>query len=80
MMARTVLDKLCVSSEETSAYLNWLWVRMKNQIQLPLNWAMVEALANMLLEHKELDGPVSRAVFRETEKTWMRIRHQAIDE
>lgn len=45
---------LVSSDDELEPYIGWLWIRARNILQLPVNWAVVEALANELIRDKTI--------------------------
>jgi len=54
----------CGNAEEADAYLNWLWLSVRNQLRLPHNWACVQALAKALMKHKTLSYRKAREIIR----------------
>lgn len=54
-----------LSQEVTDAYMKWLWLRVGAYLQLPWNWAAVEAIADALVEHGQLGYRRARDVIRQ---------------
>jgi hypothetical protein len=52
--AMNLMAGFCGSQRELGAYLRWLQIRAQELVTHPPNWAMIEAVANALIERKEL--------------------------
>lgn len=54
--ARRLASHLINEETELNAYLQWLWVRARNILNNPLNWAAVTILAKAISEETEIRG------------------------
>jgi hypothetical protein len=52
--ASEYLAFLCGNDEETSAYLELIWIRTRNLLKVPGHWAAVQAVADELFKHSYL--------------------------
>jgi len=54
----------CGDEEEANAYLNWLWLSVRNQLNLPHNWVCVRAVAKALMKQKTLSYREAREIIQ----------------
>ena len=54
----------CGNAEEADAYLNWLWLSVRNRLRLQHNWVCVQAVAKALMKHKTLSYRTAREIIR----------------
>jgi hypothetical protein len=67
----SLLDHLTASSEESNAYLNWLWVKAHNLIMKPVNQAAVKALAAELLKLRTIRYVQARIIIRIAQESFI---------
>jgi ATP-dependent Zn protease len=60
------------SSEETDAYLKWLWIRTVNSLSRQLVWRKVEAVAIALLDRRELTRSEVKEILVAEERRFLR--------
>jgi ATP-dependent Zn protease len=60
----SLTGSLCGDDEETYAYLNWLLLSVRNELQLPYNWARVYAVAQALMQQKTLSYHKAREIIQ----------------
>jgi hypothetical protein len=59
--AVNLAEYVCGNDEEIEAYLAWLKIRTANLLARPERWAMVEAVAQALLEREAISGRQAKA-------------------
>jgi hypothetical protein len=57
-------DTQCGDAEEADAYLTWLRLGVRNELNLPHNWARVRAVAEALMKHKTLSYRKAREIIQ----------------
>jgi ATP-dependent Zn protease len=57
-------DSQCGDEEESSAYLNWLLLSVRNELHLPHNWICVRALAEVLMKKKTISYAKTREIIQ----------------
>lgn len=55
---------VCGSEQECSAWIKRLFIRTRNQLELPDVWRAVEALANELMERETIRGVEARKIIQ----------------
>lgn len=60
----SLTEKQCGDEEEANAYLNWLLLSVRNELNLPDNWVRVRAVAEALMEKKTLNYRKAREIIR----------------
>lgn len=55
-------EAIVSSHDELEAYINWLWLRTRNLLSLPVYWAAVQALAEELIICKEIKTRKARRI------------------
>jgi hypothetical protein len=56
--------EVCGSAEECSAWINWLFIRTRNHLQLGHIWLAVEFLAEELMKRKTIRSADARDIIR----------------
>ena len=64
--ASDYVSYLCVSSEESEAYINWLWIKTKKMIMNPTKWCSVKRLAEELLDCRRIGYVKARKIIKES--------------
>lgn len=65
--------------EETGWYVNWLWHRTRLMLQLPCNWAPVQAVATELLEHRRIGEKHLREIIRQAIVNYIKDNKSKLD-
>jgi hypothetical protein len=60
--AMKLMAGFCGSQKELGAYLRWLQIRAQELVTHPPNWTIIEAVANTLMERKELTCEEIRSI------------------
>jgi hypothetical protein len=55
---------MCSSTDECSAWINWLFIRTRNRLSLRHIWHAVEVLAASLIERETLDSKTACSIIR----------------
>jgi ATP-dependent Zn protease len=56
------------SDKELNAYLEWLWARTEALLSTPINWRLVEVLAQSLMQERTMTGARVQKLINETRK------------
>jgi len=70
-VAATLALKVCGSSVETDAYLEWLYARTVGMMDQPYRIAMVAGVVDALIEHRTLSGRAGRKAARAGRDRWV---------
>ena len=60
----SLADSQCGDAEESDAYLNWLLLSVRNELNLPYNWVRVRAVAEALMKEKTLSYRKAREIIQ----------------
>ena len=67
----------CASREQYEAYIQWLWLCVRDLLKLPYNWICVQAVGLTLLKHRRIGYRKARAIIAEARANYYkRFTHQ----
>ena len=61
----------CGDDEEANAYINWLLLSVRNELNLPHNWARVCAVAKALIQKKTLGYHKVRKIIQDAKDEYI---------
>lgn len=72
--ATALVERISAGEDELGAYLVWLEARTRSVLSFGPVWAIVEALAQALAEHRHLAAPVVRQLASAAKRGWLDLQ------